>query len=236
MRRETRVGRCCEIVKFPVACNSFPRREFAKLKPISKGRQAEFGRPKVFTPKKIGFPDKNTHGEASGFRTKGWARIPMMGVVESAASMGGKYDKNIAVNRPDWKVAAIGPNLYQSTMMILRESGYYSTGRKINSRGTAEEEGGSMTGNGECETMRIDGCFFARKVGIMPHAFASPFGIFAIPMDANREHEGRMSQRIGTPWNHSAIIIMRDKSGEIVGNLDAYGAYSRKETNRRRSS
>ena len=61
---------------------------------------------------------------ASGSRTKWWARIPMLGVVECATSIGGGYGKNIALKNAGWKAEAVGPNLYQSTVMILRESGH----------------------------------------------------------------------------------------------------------------
>ena len=72
--------------------------------------------------------------EASGRRTKGWARIPMLGVAGSSEEWCGKYDKHLDVKHPDWQVDAIGPNLYQATVAILREIGHYSRGRKINSR------------------------------------------------------------------------------------------------------
>ena len=60
--------------------------------------------------------------EASGCRTKGSARIPILGVVESAVERDGKYDKNRAVKHPDWKVEATGDDLYKAKVAILRES------------------------------------------------------------------------------------------------------------------
>ena len=65
--------------------------------------------------------------------TTGWARIPMMGS-ECATASDGRYEKHLAVKHPDWKVEAIGANLYQATVLILREIGAYSMGRKVNSR------------------------------------------------------------------------------------------------------
>ena len=170
--------------------------------------------------------------EASGCRTKGWARIPTMGVVASAAERGGKYDKNLAVNHTDWKVGVSGPMLYHATLVILREGGRYSLGRKIDSRGTSGVGGGgcgggcgSMTGNEneEWETMHIDDWFLALKVGIESHVFVSIFGTFGSHMGINREHEGMAHLRIGTSGNHSAINIMRATSNEILGNLDLEG-------------
>ena len=76
--------------------------------------------------------------DASECRTKGRARIPILGVVGIAESRGGKYDKHLDVKHPDWKVEAIGSKLYQSALLVLRGSGSYSMGRKINSRGTAD--------------------------------------------------------------------------------------------------
>ena len=83
--------------------------------------------------------------------------MPMMGVVEIAASRSGKYDRHLAVENPDRVAEAIGPKLYQATVMILRESGRYWAGRKINSRRAADEECGSTTGNEneEWETIHI---------------------------------------------------------------------------------
>ena len=119
----------------------------------------------------------------------------------------------------------IVPILYQDKVMILRGSGYYSTGRKINSRGTADGECGSITGNGneEWETMRIDDWFLARKVGIASRAFVSPIGVSDITAGVNREQEEWAEIRIGTPGIHSVINIMRATSDEIAGNLDAKG-------------
>ena len=138
--------------------------------------------------------------EASGCRTKGWARIPTLGVVEVAAGRNGKYDNPLAVKHPSWELAAIGPKRYQATSMILREIGHYSVDRKIYSRGTADGECGSMTGggNGEWKTMRIHEWALVLNVGILAHVFVSPFWIFAIPMQIKRAPEERMGLRIGT--------------------------------------
>ena len=105
------------------------------------------GCPNGSTESEIGFLDKNTAAEASGCRTKGLARISMPGVVASSAERDWPYDTHLAVNRPDCKVDATGPNLYHATVMIMRGSGHYLLGRKTNSRGTADGECGSTTGD-----------------------------------------------------------------------------------------
>ena len=153
---------------------------------------------------------------------KGWARIPMMGA-KCATSRDGKYDTHLAVKRPECEVDAIGLKLYRSTVLILREGGPYSMGRKINIRGTAYGDFGSLTGNGneEWETMRANDWFLTLKVGALSHVLVSPVGTFEIPMEINREQEGRADLRIGTPGNHSAINLTKSTSDEIVGGLDS---------------
>ena len=86
-----------------------------------------------------------TDGSVGGM--KGWARIPMMGL-GCATAVGGGYEKHLSVKKPDWEAEVIAAMIYQSAVLILRESGSYSAGRKINSRGATEEECGSLTGNG----------------------------------------------------------------------------------------
>ena len=96
---------------------------------------------------------------------------------------------------------------------------------KINSRGTADAECGSTTGNEDEEwrTVRINDCFLALNVGILSHVSVSPFEIFETPAGVNREHEGRVELRIGTSGAHSEIDITKATSGEIVANLDSEG-------------
>ena len=156
--------------------------------------------------------DRNIPNEASGCRPKGCARIPTMGVVGCAASRGGQYDKDLAVNHPGRESEVAGSNLYQAEVVILREGGYYSTGRKFNSRRTAEAECGSTTGheNEEWRTVRIDDWFLELKVGIPPHRHLGSLR----PMVINREQEGMAKLRIGTYGYHSAINITRATSDE----------------------
>ena len=106
-----------------------------------------------------------------------------MGLVAIAEERGGKRDKNLDVKRPDWEVGAIGPKIYQVAVVIMREIGHYSMGRKINRRGTADGECGSTTGNEneEWETAHINDRFLAISVGILSRVFVSPFGVFGGP-------------------------------------------------------
>ena len=85
--------------------------------------------------------------DASVCRTKGCALIPILGVLGSSASRGGKCDKHLDAKHPGRKVEATGDKFYRATSMILREIGSYSTGGKINIRGTADAECGSLTWN-----------------------------------------------------------------------------------------
>ena len=169
--------------------------------------------------------------DAIGCRAKGWARIPIMGVAAIAAASGGKYDKNLDVNHTDWKVEAVGSNLYQPALMILREGGHYSAGRKINNRGTADAECGPMTGNGDEEwgTLRTNDWFLAFKVGILSHVCVSTFGSFGIHTGLNREQEGGAYIRIGTSGKHSAINITRTATGGIVDNVVSDGYQEEKK-------
>ena len=77
--------------------------------------------------------------------------------------------------------------------------------------------------------MRIDDWFLALVVGITSRVFVSPFEIFETPLAINREQEGGAHLRIGTAWAHSAINIMRDASGGIVGNPDPKGYNGEKQ-------
>lgn len=107
---------------------------------------------------------------------------------EFATSVGGRYDKHLGIKNPDLEVEAIGSNRYQAAVLITRGSGEYSTGRKLHSRGTAEEECGSSDGNEneEWDAIRINDWLLALKVGSPPNVLVSPFEIFEVPMEINR--------------------------------------------------
>ena len=77
-----------------------------------------------------------------------WARIPKLGA-ECAQSSEERYEMHLAVNHPDWGVGEIGTKIYQTAVVILRDIGNDSMGRKINSRGTTEGECGTIAWNEE---------------------------------------------------------------------------------------
>ena len=68
--------------------------------------------------------------------------------------------------------------------------------RKINSRGTTDEECGPSTGNenGEWETTHINDWFLALKVGVLSHVLVSPFGISDPPGNADQSRTGRRGE------------------------------------------
>ena len=69
--------------------------------------------------------------------------------------------------------------------------------------------------------MRIKDLFLTLKVGVMSHVLVTPFEIFEILMEINREPEGRMGIRIGTSRGaRSAINLMKSAPDGIVGKLD----------------
>ena len=76
------------------------------------------------------------------------ASIPTL-EAERAQPSEERCEKHLAVNHPGCVVEAIGAEIYQAAAMILRSTGNDSTGRKIGSRGTTEEECGPMAGNEE---------------------------------------------------------------------------------------
>ena len=80
---------------------------------------------------------------------------------EAAPIQEGQYRRNLAVNHPDWGVGMIGAEIYQVAMMIPRDLVNDTYGRKINSRGTAVAECGSMAGiDGEVwQSVRINDWF-----------------------------------------------------------------------------
>ena len=77
--------------------------------------------------------------------TKSRARVPILGP-EASPILEGKYGKRLAAKHPDWGAEEIGANIYQVAMVIQRGLGDDTKGRKINSRGIAEEECGPTTG------------------------------------------------------------------------------------------
>ena len=106
---------------------------------------------------------------------EGWARIPMLGA-ESAEESDGRYDKRISAKHPEWEVERTGIEIYQAAAMIQRDIGYWANGRKINSRGSTQEEFGPMDGQDEEDWRAVcaNACFLASKEGIRPLATASP--------------------------------------------------------------
>ena len=78
--------------------------------------------------------------------------------------------------------------------------------------------------------MRISDWFLTLMVGVVAHVFVSPFGIFGGGENGDKSRTWRNdgdTNRI--PVNHSAIGIMRDASGGIVGNPDPKGYNGEKQ-------
>ena len=83
-------------------------------------------------------------GIDGGGNVKEWARVPILGR-ESDPPQEGKYGKHIAGKHQEWPAKLIGPHIYQvAMMMIQRDIGNDSDGRKPNSRGDADDECGSV--------------------------------------------------------------------------------------------
>ena len=101
--------------------------------------------------------------------------------------------------------------IYQFALIILRDMGHESDGRTIRSRGTAETEGGSVTGEkGEdWRSLAVSERFLALKEGAAQHVLASPFDAYEILMGINREKTpGRMKTRVGTAWEESPYSML----------------------------
>ena len=72
--------------------------------------------------------------------------------------------------------------------------------------------------------MRIIDWFRALNGGILPNVQVSPFGIYDILTEINRERKGRAKQRVGTSGKngpYSTLDIMKKTSGEIVWDMDS---------------
>ena len=89
----------------------------------------------------------------------------------------GHRGKHLEVKHPYWRAKVIGAKIYQFAMIVLRALGNESNGRKINSRGGAEEECGVTTwekGAGWGSVAGID-WFLAPKEGVLQSVLAAPF-------------------------------------------------------------
>ena len=71
--------------------------------------------------------------------------VPILRKEEDPPSQEGKYGKHHASKHPGWEAKVIGPKIYHVATKIMSEIGNDSRGRKISSRGTSEEECGSVT-------------------------------------------------------------------------------------------
>ena len=57
----------------------------------------------------------------------------------------------------------------------------------------------------------------------MPHVLISPFGIYEVLAEMNRERKGRMEMRVGTSGKreiYSKLNIARSTAGDMVANMD----------------
>ena len=93
----------------------------------------------------------------------------------------------------------IGPRIYQVAAIILRDIGNDTHGRKTNSRRTPEGECGSATGDegDRWKSPHIADCFLTMKERIVGYVMISPFEIYELLVETNREHQGRMEIRSG---------------------------------------
>ena len=97
-------------------------------------------------------------------------------------------------------------------------------GRKINSRGTADAEGGSFTGSDgeDWWSIAVSIWFLALKEGVLQHALASPFEVSEISTETNREQRrGRINIRVGASGKRALLDVKRNEqhyrlhSGEV---------------------
>ena len=108
--------------------------------------------------------------------------------------------KSLSSRNPYLRAKVIGPQIYQFAMTILREHGNIPNWRKINSRGTEEADCGPITGetgDGRRSAAFSD-WFLALKERVLRHVIASPFEVYEISMEINRDQtKGRMKVRSG---------------------------------------
>ena len=126
-------------------------------------------------------------GSENGQNVTEWARAPIL-KQEAEPPQEGKYGMHLSVKHQDWRSKVTGSEICQVAMMILRDIGNDAKGRRLNSRGTAEQVCGSITGSDgeDWESIAVSGRFLAPKEGILPHVLASPFEVYEILMGINR--------------------------------------------------
>ena len=139
-------------VRMEIRRNSFFAKSKINSKLHLKWRKPTFileTKSQWYLLKEKGFCDENMSlgGSEVGENVKEWPRVPILRQVELPFREG-QYGKHLAVKHPGWGAKVSGPKIYQVAMMILRDLGDEANGRKINSRGTSDDECGSVTGVG----------------------------------------------------------------------------------------
>ena len=96
---------------------------------------------------------------------------------------------HLAAKHESCAKGAIGEALYLKTLLILRNRGNYSMGRKINSRERVEIECGfPLRDNGEKrKTISTTSWWLYMGEAFLPHVLVSPFGIWGILMERSRD-------------------------------------------------
>ena len=73
-----------------------------------------------------------------------WERVPILRQ-GAEPPQEGQYGKHLPRKRQDWRANAIGPQIYLFGMVIPRDIGGDSDGRRLNIRGDEEEGCGPST-------------------------------------------------------------------------------------------
>ena len=128
-----------------------------------------------------------------------WERVQMI-TSATETPHEGQREKRLSPHHPDCRPSMVWAKIYQFAMTILREHGNIPNWRKINSRGTEEADCGPITGetgDGRRSAAFSD-WFLALKERVLRHVIASPFEVYEISMEINRDQtKGRMKVRSG---------------------------------------
>ena len=126
--------------------------------------------------------------------------------------------RHLEAKQGDWQERAIGDQTYQFALIILRERGNDTKGRKINSRGAAElERDTSMGGGGEdWGSPALTEWYMGTQEGAMENVLASPFGIYEMSIDVNKEqNQARLKIRIGTAGKKESYSTLDSMTSTI---------------------
>ena len=137
---------------------------------------------------------------------------------------------------------AIGARIYKVALIILRDVGNDSNGRKINSRGTSEFGRESVMGakGAKWKSTPLTDWFFAVKEGVMRHVLVSPYEVYEMLTEVNKEQQqGRWMIKIGTSGKketYSTMNVLTRAIESIAGKMRKDQAFQAMRSNEERET